>query len=93
MFDWDEANLAHIAGHGVTREEVEDAMSIAPIDLMRQYYEDEDRFVQLGVTSAVRVLVVITTWRGDLIRVVPAYPAPALLQRQYWEERRQIYGD
>ena len=93
MFDWDEANLAHIARQGVTREEVEDAISIAPIDLMRQYYEDEDRFVQLGVTLAVRVLVVITTWRGDLIRVVPAYPAPALLQRQYWEERRQIYGD
>jgi hypothetical protein len=37
MFDWDEANLAHIARHGVTREEVEDAISIAPIDLMRQY--------------------------------------------------------
>jgi hypothetical protein len=43
MFDWDEANLAHIARHGITREEAEQAVRIAPLDVMRQYYEEEER--------------------------------------------------
>ena len=52
MFDWDEANLAHIARHGVMREEAEQAVLIAPIDVISQYYEDEERFLQIGVTSS-----------------------------------------
>jgi uncharacterized DUF497 family protein len=93
MFDWDEANMAHIARHGVTPLEVEQALGIFPIDLFRQYDEGEDRFVQVGITSAARVLVVITTWRGESIRVVSAYEASASLRRRYWEERRAIDGD
>jgi uncharacterized DUF497 family protein len=93
MFDWDEANLAHIARHDVTQEEAEQAIGIAAVDLMRQYYEGEDRFVQMGATATGRVLVVVTTYRGDLVRVVSAYRAPASVRRWYWEERRQVHGD
>jgi hypothetical protein len=45
----------------VTPLEAEQALSIFPIDLLRQQDEGEDRFVQIGVTAAVRVLVVIAT--------------------------------
>jgi uncharacterized DUF497 family protein len=93
MFDWDAGNIAHIARHGVTPLEAEQALSTFPIDLLRQYDEGEDRFVQIGVTAALRVLVVITTWRGDLIRVISAYEAPVSLRRRYWEERRKIDGN
>jgi uncharacterized DUF497 family protein len=93
MFDWDAANMAHIARHRVTPLEAEQALSIFPIDLLRQYDEGEDRFLQIGVTAALRVLVVITTWKGDLIRVISAYEAPASLRRRYWEERRETDGD
>jgi uncharacterized DUF497 family protein len=93
MFDWDAANIAHIARHGVTPLEAEQALSIFPIDLLRQYDEGEERFVQIGVTAGLRVLVVITTWRGNLIRVISAYGAPASLRRRYWEERREIDGN
>lgn len=92
MFDWDESNLAHIARHGVTRQEAEEAFVIAPVDIMRQYYEDEDRFLQLGVTSAGRVLAIVTTWREDVLRVITAYDAPSNLREYYWRERREIDG-
>jgi uncharacterized protein len=87
------SNIAHIARHGVTPAEAEQALRIFPIDLLRQYDEGEDRFLQLGVTAAMRVLVVITRWRGELIRVISAYEAPAALRRRYWAERRKIDGD
>jgi uncharacterized protein len=93
MFDWDEANVAHIAKHGVTPEEAEEALSLAPIDVVNQQYEEEERFLQLGITSGMRILVVITTWRGDLLRVVTAYPATEALRAYYVKERREFDGD
>jgi uncharacterized DUF497 family protein len=88
MFDWDEDDIGHIANHGITPEEAEEALTIAPLDVTRQYYKHEERFLQIGVTAALRVLAVVTTWRGDLIRVVTAYPAPAAIREYYWQERR-----
>ncbi len=32
MFDWDEANLEHIARHGVSREEAEQVILNDPVD-------------------------------------------------------------
>lgn len=93
MFDWDEANLAHIAKHGVTREEAEQAVDIAPLDLMRQYHEGEERFLLAGITSAGRVLLVVTTERGDRMRVVTAYAAPPAIRRMYWEEKGDKNGE
>jgi hypothetical protein len=93
MFDWDEANLAHIARHGVTREEAEQTVLIAPLDLTHEYYEDEERFLLAGITSAGRVLLVVTTVRGDRMRVVTAYTAPAAMKRKYWEEKGEKDGE
>jgi uncharacterized protein len=87
MFDWDEDNVGHIARHGVTPEEAEEALTLAPLDVTRQYYEDEHRFLQIGVTSTTRVLVVVTTWRGDQIRVITARTASPALREFYWLER------
>ncbi len=87
MFDWDEANVRHIARHGVTPEEAEQVLNNAPSDPVFQMYKDEERYFQYGVTDAYRVLVVVTTWRGDLIRIVTAYPAPPAIRQRYLRER------
>lgn len=87
MFDWDEANLDHIARHGVSREEAEQVILNDPVDGWRQHQDGEERFMQIGVTNAMRVLVVIVTWRGDLVRVVSAFPAPPGLRSFYAAER------
>jgi uncharacterized DUF497 family protein len=93
VFDWDKESRAHIARHGVTPEEVEQAVMISPVDLATQYYEGEERFLLLGATAATRVLAVVLTWRDDRMRVVTAYPAPPALREKYWTERREADGD
>ena len=75
MFDWDAANLGHIARHKVRQGEAEEALSSYTIELGWQTHEDEDRFVQVGQTAAGRILTVITTWREEKLRVVTAFDA------------------
>lgn len=75
-FDWDEENLAHIAKHGVSRQEAEEALNSDPMDVAEQEHEQEVRMMQMGITKQMRVLIIITTWREDILRVVTAYDAP-----------------
>ena len=75
IFDWDEANIAHIAKHGVLADEAEEVVSNNPLDIGKQTREGEERLMQIGATLSGRVLVVITTLRGVKTRVVTAYPA------------------
>jgi uncharacterized protein len=83
MFDWDEANRKHVAEHGVTPSEVEEVITNDPLDLEEQFRNGEERLMQIGETDALRILVVITTWRGNKIRVVTAFPATPQLRQFY----------
>ena len=83
MFDWDDANRKHVAEHGVTPSEAEEVIANNPLDLELQYRNDEERILQLGETNALRILVVVTTWRGTRIRVVTAFPATPQLRKFY----------
>lgn len=75
QFDWNEANIAHIARHQVTPNEAEQVVANDPLDLEIQLREREERIVHLGETDAGRVLFVVVTVRGEKIRVVTAHPA------------------
>jgi len=48
--------------------------------------DEEERWVTLGTDSAGRLLVVVYTWRGDMVRMISARTATAREKRQY-EER------
>lgn len=48
MFDWDAANLGHLAEHDVTPAEAEEVVLNNPIDLTRQARNGEDRVAQIG---------------------------------------------
>jgi uncharacterized DUF497 family protein len=76
-FDWDDANLGHIARHGVTRAEAEELFAF-PLLWMDAHTEDEElRLVEIGRTAAGRILKVVTTDRRGKIRVVTAFaPSP-----------------
>lgn len=84
MFDWDEGNADHIAEHGLEPEEVEDAL-LDPDRIGAPAYDagGESRRAILGATSAGRVLFVIVTRRGDLLRVVTARDATKSEQLRY----------
>lgn len=92
MFDWDTGNIDHIAEHGITPAEAQQVVLNDPIDLQLQIWSGEERIAQLGETEAGRILVVITTMRDDLIRVVTAYPANKWLQDVYFTQRGSAHA-
>lgn len=75
-FDWDDANLAHIARHGVRREEVEQAFANEPLVVIAvQRRSGEDRVLCAGLTNAGRALQFVYTMRRGKIRVITAHTA------------------
>lgn len=84
VFDWDERNEEHIAGHGLYPEEVEDAV-LDPRRIGAPAYDvaGEERRGLIGATAAGRVLFVVLARRADLIRVVTAYDANEQQKRRY----------
>jgi uncharacterized DUF497 family protein len=85
-FEWDDANTEHIAQHDISRDEAEQAID-DPHALSIPAYAvgAEERFGLVGATVDARVLGVIYTWRGQLRRVVTAFPATPRQQRIYNE--------
>jgi len=73
-FDWDQANIHHVAEHGVSPAEAEQVVLNAPFDLELQTRSGEERTVQVGATDVGRILVVVTTWREGKVRVITAFP-------------------
>jgi uncharacterized DUF497 family protein len=79
VFDWDEANAAHIARHKVTSDEVEQMVANDPMDLEAQVTDGQERYTGVGHTNRLRVLVLVWTMRGRAIR-----PITALTQATDW---------
>lgn len=75
-FDWDDANTEHIARHGVTPEEVEQAFANRPlVVLAAQKRRGEKRMLCAGLTDAGRGLQFVYTLRRGRIRVITAHTA------------------
>lgn len=95
-FEWDEANLEHVARHNVTKDEAEEVVLGHPLDIELQIEEgssDEERLQQIGETAMGRILQLVTTWRGGKVRVISAWDAPKQLKLYYLAEMRRLYGD
>jgi uncharacterized DUF497 family protein len=76
-FDWDKANIAHIATHNVVHKEAEEVF----YDSKGKRYDDEKhssdseiRYVLFGQTRKKRKLVIAFTIRDSKIRVISARP-------------------
>jgi uncharacterized protein len=87
-FDWDDSNRNHLARHDVTPSEAEQAILDPHAVLLEiQIDNNEERTKALGITTAGRILAVVFTFRGDAIRPITAYTAPARLQKLYLARR------
>lgn len=49
-FDWDEANVSHVARHKVSPEEAEQVILNDPVDLRMEMVEGEERYLSIGET-------------------------------------------
>ncbi len=91
MFDWDDANIDHIARHGLEPYEVEEAL-LDPdlLTVTAHKATTERRFAIIGASEAGRILFVVYTLRGDDIRPVTAREANATQKRRYRKEQKQL---
>jgi uncharacterized protein len=88
VFEWDADNLAKIAAHDLSSEEVESAFEDEfAMDGDLQEVDGEVRPVLFAMTRTGTVVRVIYTERRDAIRVVTAHPA-SRGQRVRYERRR-----
>lgn len=87
VFEWDTNNLRKIRAHRIKAEEVERALSNAPIPIYEQDVEGEVRYVYYGETDSGRLLAVVLTERGEKIRVVTAYDLDAGQKKDYLARR------
>ncbi|MBI4825710.1 MAG: BrnT family toxin [Nitrospirae bacterium] len=89
-FDWDkEKNLSNQKKHGISFEEAqsvfvdENALMIHDPD----HSDEEDRFILLGLSSSIRLMVVCHCYRenDEVIRIISARKATRTEQKRYWE--------
>lgn len=84
LFDWDDANVSHIAENGVTIDEVAEAFNDDLVMTFDAYdVAGEKREAIIAKTLAGRYLKVVYTIRGGLLRVVTAHTAKRKLRGLY----------
>jgi uncharacterized DUF497 family protein len=83
IFDWDAANVGHVAQHGVTSKECEEAYRNGPMAIEHQRRKHERRRLCLGETDKGRLLTFVVTERKGKIRFVTAFPM--------YSQQREIY--
>ena len=89
-FEWDpKKNLSNKRKHGVSFKEAETAFSDEKALLIHDpdHSDEEDRFILLGLSYKLRVLVVCHCYRegDDIIRIISARKADRSEQKQYWD--------
>lgn len=82
-FDWDDANVLHLARHSITPEEAEQVVTGDPVDLEIQTLDGEYRFPQVGQTPEGRLLTIISALRGNRVRVITGWDATRSERMQY----------
>ena len=86
-FEWDDANVEHIAAHEVTPDEAEEVLLGDPLDIGFNLVEGEERWTYIGVTNEGRILWVATTLRGERMRVVTAFEPEKQWKMFYLEQK------
>ncbi|MEW6103382.1 MAG: BrnT family toxin [bacterium] len=89
-FEWDKnKNSLNKRKHGVSFEEAQTVFSDENALLLDDpdHSDEEDRFILLGLSSNLRILVVCHCYRKNdaIIRIISVRKATRLEQKQYWK--------
>ena len=88
-FEWDEDNEGHLARHGISRREAEEALSGLTVRVRRRT-DSPDRIHLLGRTAGGRYLLVIVQEKGgDLIRPFTGWDMTPHERQQYGRYARE----
>jgi len=89
-FEWDERkSRSNKKKHGLSFEEAKTAFFDENALLIHDpdHSEEEDRFILLGLSAKLRILVVCQAYRkrAQIIRIISARIASRQEQKQYWQ--------
>lgn len=89
QFEWDEDKAAaNLAKHATSFEEAStvfnDSFSLTIYDEAHSF--NEERYIDIGTSQSLRLLVVVYTERGNHIRIISARQATTA-ERRYYEQR------
>ena len=84
-FDWDDGNIGHLAVHGVTPIEFEQALNNDPLDLDFDVINGEQRYRSVGLTDKGRFLILAWIVRNGRVRAVTAFSATAPSKKAFFE--------
>lgn len=87
-FDWDDANIDHIAEHDVAPEEAEEVVLGNPLGTGFEMVDGEDRWSYVGETNEGRLLRVVITIRDERMRVVTAFEPSIHWKMLYHDQMR-----
>jgi uncharacterized protein len=88
-YEWDPAKAeANRAKHGVRFADAVAVFSDERALTLEDPHPEEDRYVTLGMDAFARVLVVVYTWRGEVIRLISARKATRGERAQYAKGER-----
>jgi uncharacterized protein len=90
VFDWDDANIDHIAEHDVLPEEAEEVILGDPLDAGFEIVDREERWAYIGETNGSRILRVVITIRENRIRVVTAFEPEKHWKVFYLEQKARL---
>ena len=86
--EWDDdKERKNIRKHGISFSEAVTALEDDPAITIEDNHPAEIRFITLGMDAAGRVLVVVFTYRGEMIRIISARKATATERAVYESER------
>jgi uncharacterized DUF497 family protein len=84
--EWDPAKArANLHKHGVRFADAVTALEDVRAISIRDEHEDEERWISIGMDSLGRILVIVYTWREELVRLISARTATRREARQYEE--------
>jgi uncharacterized DUF497 family protein len=89
QFDWNQANLEHIARHEVTSQEIEQVFANGPRDLGYKDVDGEGRYTVIGHTDVLRVLLVVWTIRNESVRPITARQVMAKTRDRYFRAKER----
>lgn len=87
--EWDPRKAsANFAKHGIHFGDAVSALEDDGAVTILDPFEQEERWVTVGMDAYGRVIVVVYSWRGERLRLISARNATARERRQYEEKQR-----
>jgi hypothetical protein len=86
-FDWDDANVQHLARHNVRPEEAEQVILNGTAYVEFQIENAEERFAVVGRTNSGRFLTLVLTERFGAVRPITAWDSTREEEAQYWNAK------